>query len=135
MVSDDLGSVQGQGGIVEVELLAGQKDIDAAYSDALDNLRVRKPVTAPMAKTPAQEEQAQKDYYANFRTNVLLVWVLSNGLLASVILAGGGASSTFDGTSSRTSVYMLIILVFVAGTSLFRFLGACIYLLMTLFGL
>lgn len=110
-VDDDLGSVDGaKNGIVEVELLADQKDVDAAYSDALDHLRVRQPQAAPAVRTRAQDEQQQKDYYANFRTNVLLAWALSNGLLASIILAGGGSSDTFNGEKSRTSVYMLAIL-------------------------
>jgi hypothetical protein len=85
---------------------------------------------------------------------------LTNGILASVILTGGGAGSSFDGTNSRTSVYMLVVLgecclrivrprasiptdntggalsntVFVAATAAFRFLGSTIYLVLRLFG-
>ena len=66
------------------------------------------------------------------RTNVLLGYVLSNALLASVILGGSSKFSTFSESSSRTSVYMLCILIFVAGTNLFRLIGAILYLLMGL---
>jgi chitin synthase len=65
-VETDLGSVKGTTGgrgEVEVELLADQKDVDAAYNDALDNLRIRKPLTKPMGLTASQLEQRQKDYY------------------------------------------------------------------------
>lgn len=42
---------------------------------------------------------------------LLLLWSLSNALLASVILSGDEASSTFSGSgTSRTGVYMLVIL-------------------------
>lgn len=133
-VATDLGVVSGSGSQVEVELPADQKDVDAAYSDALDNLRIRKPLDKPMGLTASQIELRQKDYYANFRTNVLLLWSLTNGVLASVILSGGSASSSFDGTNSRTSVYMLCILIFVAATSAFRFLGSTMYLILRLFG-
>lgn len=66
------------------------------------------------------------------RTNLLLCFVLSNALLASLILGGGGTSTTFSESSSRTSVYMLIILIFVAATNLFRLIGAVLYLLIKL---
>lgn len=46
-----------------MELLADQKDVDAAYNDALDNLRIRKPLEKPMGLTASQLEQRQKDYY------------------------------------------------------------------------
>lgn len=42
------------------------------------------------------------DYYRNVRTNVLLVWVLSNALLVCTIL-GGDVSTTFSsGGNGRT---------------------------------
>lgn len=66
------------------------------------------------------------------RTNVLLGYVLSNALLASVILGGSSKFSTFSESKSRTSIYMLCILIFVAGTNLFRLVGAVLYLLMGL---
>lgn len=53
------------GNEVEVELLADQHDVDAAYSEALDNLRVRKPTEAIKVKTASQEEQERKDYYVS----------------------------------------------------------------------
>lgn len=63
---NDLGAVKGVGNEVEVELLADQHDVDAAYSEALDNLRVRKPTATIKVKSTSEEEQARKDYYVSY---------------------------------------------------------------------
>lgn len=47
---------------------------------------------------------------------MLLSWVLTNGLLAAGILAGGG-SDTFSNAGSKQALYMTFVLVFVAATS------------------
>jgi chitin synthase len=45
-----------------------------------------------IAEKPPKVEQKrdastkQEDYYRNFRTNVLLAWTLSNGLLGAVVV-------------------------------------------------
>ncbi|OCF57019.1 chitin synthase [Kwoniella mangroviensis CBS 10435] len=129
----DLGAVQGIGKHVEVELVSAQQDIDIAYQDALDNIRLKGTRVEELDNKKDNSEQAQKDIYANFRTNLLLCWSLSNALLASVILSGG-VTSTFDSAGdSRTAVYMLIILIFVAGMALFRFICSTMYLIIRLF--
>ncbi|WWC88444.1 uncharacterized protein L201_003355 [Kwoniella dendrophila CBS 6074] len=128
----DLGAIQGVGKHVEVELVSAQQDIDIAYQDALDNIRLKGSRVEESSKKD-NSEQAQKDVYANFRTNLLLCWSLSNALLASVILSGG-VTSTFDASgNSRTAIYMLIILIFVAGMALFRFICSTLYLIIRLF--
>ncbi|CAE6435399.1 unnamed protein product [Rhizoctonia solani] len=123
----DLGTVQAtkDNKVVEVELAEAPADRNSAYMDALHRLKIRKPLPTPKAaSTDAQKEQAAKDYYASVRTNVLLAWVLSNGVLAAGILSGGNPSSTFtqamgsSGNLSKTTAYMVFILAFVAITSI-----------------
>ncbi|QRW21366.1 chitin synthase [Rhizoctonia solani] len=123
----DLGTVQAtkDNKIVEVELAEAPADRNSAYMDALHRLKVRKPpVTRKEGSTDAEKEQAAKDYYASVRTNVLLAWVLSNGVLAAGILSGGNPSSTFtqamgsEGNLSKTRAYMVFILAH--RTRLFR---------------
>ncbi|ORY30579.1 chitin synthase 6 [Naematelia encephala] len=131
----DLGAVQGVGKHVEVELVSAQQDIDIAYQDALDNIRLKRAHVDEDEPRPKKEmsEQQQKDIYANFRTNLLLLWSLSNGLLASVILSGNNAGTFSGDGSSRTAIYMLIILIFVAGMAMFRFICSTLYLIIRLF--
>ena len=129
IVSNDLGAVTSTGkGTVEITLPTAQADIDTAYDDALNNLRTRPMIIRGDA---SNEEKAtrQMDYYKNIRTNVVLVWALSNGILAAFIL-NGDTTSTFDTSSgvTRSKVYMVLVLVFVAGMACVRFLGSTLYL-------
>ena len=105
-VAADLGTVQGVGKHVQVDLVSAQTDIDTAYQDALDNIRLKRALVEPKK---VSSEQLQKDVYANFRTNLLLLWSLSNAILASAILSGNN-TETFSGSNSRTAIYMLVIL-------------------------
>ncbi|SPO20148.1 probable Chitin synthase 3 [Ustilago trichophora] len=128
-VSKDLGAVVSTGkGTVEITLPTAQADIDTAYDDALNNLRTRPMIIRGDA---SNEEKAarQMDYYKNIRTNVVLAWALSNGVVAAFIL-NGDAQSTFDSGSgvTRTKVYMVLVLVFVAGMACIRFIGSTLYL-------
>lgn len=71
-IASDLGAVHGVGRNVEVELVSAQQDIDTAYQDALDNIRLKRARVDEDELPPKKEalEQQQKDTYANFRTNV-----------------------------------------------------------------
>jgi chitin synthase len=77
-VSTDLGVVSAGKGDnkneVEVAVPTAETDINAAYEDAIHVLS-SKPPKADSKPDPATQ---QEDYYKTFRTNVLLVWTLSN---------------------------------------------------------
>ena len=60
----DLGTVQGVGKHVEVELVSAQQDIDIAYQDALDNIRLKRAmVESDEVPKGTVTEQQQKDTY------------------------------------------------------------------------
>jgi len=111
-------------------------DVNSLYEEALFNLKNRKPLPTKGngLLSNSERELNAKDYYANVRTNVLLAWVLSNGLLLVGILAGADTSATFspDGQLHRTRGYMVFILAFMAITNLTRFIGSTIYLVTVL---
>jgi hypothetical protein len=50
---------------------------DVAYDRSLHNLKTR-PMIIPPALSHKAREEAVADFYASVRTNVLLLWVLSN---------------------------------------------------------
>lgn len=83
-VQTDLGTVQAAGknkNEVEVVVPTEQKDINAIYEDALHVLQ-QKPEKVEQSRDAATK---QEDYYRSFRTNVLLVWTLTNGFLAAAV--------------------------------------------------
>ncbi|RDB24703.1 Chitin synthase 3 [Hypsizygus marmoreus] len=135
VVEKDLGTViQDSHSQVDVEVLAEAADMNGIYEEALTNLRTRKPVVkggGGAGQSNGEKEQAAKDYYANVRTNVLLTWVLSNGLLLLGILSGAQPEGTFSpsDTASRTKTYLIFILCFTAVTNLVRFVGSTLYLI------
>jgi chitin synthase len=77
-VSTDLGVVSAGTGDnkneVEVAVPTAETDINAAYEDAIHVLSSK----APKAESKPDPATQQEDYYKTFRTNVLLVWTLSN---------------------------------------------------------
>lgn len=125
----DLGKVTSTGqGMAEVSLPSAQADIDTAYEEALGNLRSPPTIIHGTSGTDALRKL---DYYKNIRTNVLLLWSLSNALLAGVIL-DTELTGTFDPEAGnmRTRTYILIILVFVAVMSGIRFFGSTLYVML-----
>lgn len=53
-------------------------DINNIYGEALDNIRNKKPLDGPKTSvSTAEQEQAAKEYYANIRTNVGTLVLLS----------------------------------------------------------
>ena len=117
----DLGAVvQDVSKTVEVDMPESEADANAVYEDAIHNLKHRTPVIrgdGQMSK--AEREQAAKEYYAGVRTNVLLAWVVSNGLLLAGILGGGQSSATFSGGNMNAAKsYMTFVLAFVGITSI-----------------
>ena len=58
-----------------------QLDIDAAYDDALANVRERRPI----AEKPVNENTVKEDYYREIRTRLVLIWIVSNAVLAMAL--------------------------------------------------
>ncbi|KAJ6499356.1 chitin synthase [Mycena sanguinolenta] len=138
VVEADLGAVvQNIHAQIDVEMLTEKSDMNNVYEEALYNLKTRKPAFSqitPMSNS--EKDQAAKDYYANVRTNVLLAWVMSNGLLLVGVLGGGAApSGTFalSAEFSRTKAYLAFILSFTAIQNLIRFTASTCYLIVRLF--
>ncbi|KAK7057241.1 chitin synthase-domain-containing protein [Favolaschia claudopus] len=138
IVETDLGAVvQDIHAQVDVEMATDQADVNNIYEEALYNLKTRKPAFGSThAMSNSEKDQAAKDYYANVRTNVLLAWVLSNGLLLVGILGSGASpSSSFaqSAGASRTKAYLAFILAFTTIQNLIRFAASTCYLLIRLF--
>lgn len=79
--ADDLGAIQGVGRHVQVELVSAQHDIDVAYQDALDNIRLKRARVDADELPPRKDasEQQQKDTYVSISaSNGMLLWLRSS---------------------------------------------------------
>jgi len=146
VVSTDLGVANvkkdGDKDKVDIQMPTDQKDINKAYEEELAVLQTPAPVESskPDAKT------AQEDYYKQFRTSIVIAWLLSNGLLVAliasttlanllqpnetVIKTGSAGSSNFY-VSNR---FFAFILYSVAVLAFIRFVGSFTYILFAVFG-
>ncbi|POY74474.1 hypothetical protein BMF94_2473 [Rhodotorula taiwanensis] len=107
-VSTDLGVAPAKGDGVDVAVPTSDTDINAAYDDACHVLASK----APPEKKSIDAETKMTDSYRAIRTNVLLVWVLSNaGLVAGILSTSAGSAVT----STQSNVYMAFLLYSVAG--------------------
>ncbi|KAF7362316.1 Chitin synthase [Mycena venus] len=151
-VSTDLGTVSAKKdnkNEVEAVVPTSENDINAAYEDAIHVLNTK----APKADSKPDAATQQEDYYRTFRTNVLLAWTLSNGLLAAAVAyvflplfgyisqnANAAFSSTASGKGSAdisashaVNGYMAFLLFSVAGLAFVRFVGSTMYMVIRLF--
>jgi chitin synthase len=54
-----------------------QKDLDQTYDEALMNLKTR-PKLLEKNRSDKEKEALKQDYYKSVRTNVVLLWTLTN---------------------------------------------------------
>ncbi|KAJ6108342.1 Chitin synthase C, partial [Penicillium sp. IBT 18751x] len=121
----DLQAAVGQGPYLE-EPEKPQVDIDVQFE-----LTVKRALEK-WVEPEVKEKVNLDDSYKSFRTNLVLLWTFSNGLLALCINNVGMKQLCLTTTSTlRTAWYFKIILWGTSGLSCFRFLGALWFLVKT----
>ena len=122
-LTSDLGQASGPSNdAVEVTIPNESQDVDAAYEDACQVLSSKPPSRSLSLKEDTS--QAQMDYYATVRTNVVLAWTLTNVALVIVIL---------NVSRKVHNIYMAVLFYTFTSLAFFRFLGAFVYLVRKLF--
>lgn len=105
-----------------VTLPADQYDIDETYSLFFKELG-RAPEKSDRA------EQSQEDYFKNFRTRVVLIWVFSNILLVAAMITP--ETAIFFGIdlndSSKFNPFLTFYLWSVAAMGFYRLIGCIAY--------
>ncbi|ETI24792.1 chitin synthase 2 [Cladophialophora carrionii CBS 160.54] len=118
-------------GQVDVMIPQDDGDLNAQYDSEL-KLFATKAEKEVKKQTPADK---QEDYYKSFRSNVVTAWMVTNFILVAAVLnISGFQRINTDVTEQQNStIYLAVILWSVAGLSLFRFVGACWFLIVRLF--
>ncbi|KAF1830048.1 chitin synthase 2 [Decorospora gaudefroyi] len=115
----DLGDAKGKTkNVVELEMPSEQLDIDSGYDEALRNLRDR----VEVAEAPVSDSQQQEDYYRAVRTYMVVIWLISNAILAMTV------SEAYADHKVTNNFYLTFILWAVAGLAFFRAIGSTTFL-------
>lgn len=108
-VLDDLGGARLKNTKeVETFLPTRQSLIDKAYEKAIARLKM----PAPLVEEKPSEEDKTKDWYAMFRSIVVLCWVFSNLALIIVVLNTAGMNAISrdqDGTTKRANMVVKLL--------------------------
>ncbi|CAG8900762.1 unnamed protein product [Penicillium egyptiacum] len=100
-----------------------QADIDSQFESTV------KRALEPYVQPADNDEPSMDDGYKAFRTNLVLIWIFSNLILALCITSEGITRLCLTNTSTtRTSKYFAAILWTTAGLSIFRFIGSLWFL-------
>jgi len=144
VVSTDLGIAnvtKKEDGKIDVQMPTDQKDLNQAYDE--DWAELQKPAEKEVTKADAST--VRDDYYKQFRTNVVLAWILTNGALIAAIsstqLANLLAPSQTQVTTHATvnnfyvsNKFFSFVLYSVAALAMFRFIGSFVYIVQAVFG-
>ncbi|KAF1939970.1 hypothetical protein EJ02DRAFT_445798 [Clathrospora elynae] len=116
----DLGDAKAKAkNVVELEMPSEQLDIDSGYDEALRNLRDR----VEVHEAPLSESQQQEDYYRAVRTYMVVIWLISNAILAMAV------SEAYGNKKVTNNFYLTFILWAVAGLAFFRAIGSTTFLI------
>ena len=130
--AEKLPSADLKNGKVTVSIPQDDGDLNDQYDREMRLIAQKAPKDVKVL-SPADK---QEDYYKGFRSGVVLVWIFSNLGLAAIILSTGldklNVSDPNQTEEQRAVIYMKVILYSVAALSLFRFIGACWFLVVRL---
>lgn len=123
----DLGAVKMlEDGNFKTELPILQEEINQSYLDQLNKIK------KPYVDDGGGYHPSNEDYYAFIRSMTVLIWMFTNGLVVALVLETGGfnqlSSDSSTDQSTRSEIFLTVILWTVAFMALFRFLGCTVYL-------
>lgn len=117
-------------GTFDVSVPILKEEINQSYLNQLEKIRDPAPKDDKVVVTNTE------DYYAFIRSMTVLIWMISNFIIVAVVLETGGfnqfvssSNQDTDTSTTRSEVFLTVILWTVAFMALFRFLGCVYYLL------
>lgn len=146
--SKPLGKINSkEDGTFKMEILVSSAEIQANYEKY--KALLNEPPKEEESKPTLPYEEKKTGYYANVRSLVIIVWVMTNFAICAVVLETGGIgeylimkqeNKAHTDTApprplltNKASVYFAIILWLVALSAVIRFFGCCIYMISRFF--
>lgn len=119
------------GGKVDVNIPTDDTDLNAQYEAEMRKIVTKAPAEV---RVPSASEK-QEDYYKGFRSQVVLLWIICNFGLVAVVLSTAGLEriTTNSNESTKSAIYLAVVLWSVAGLSFFKFVGSMWFLIVRLF--
>jgi len=112
--------------------LPDEGDLNVQYERELSVFATK----APKEEKKVSESQRQEDYYSGVRSVIVLFWMVTNFVLAAVVLSTAGlgrVNPTSEEEDERANIYLTVVLWSVAGLSAFKFIGMVWFLIVRLF--
>lgn len=114
-------------GTFDVDIPIHKEEINKSYLNQLE--KIRDPYVPPKGKG----EESSEDYYAFIRSMTVLIWMFSNFAIIAVVLETGGVDQFSENSdtlkTTRSKIFLTVILWTVAFMALFRFIGCIAYLI------
>ncbi|OBA20938.1 hypothetical protein METBIDRAFT_42164 [Metschnikowia bicuspidata var. bicuspidata NRRL YB-4993] len=124
----DLGAAKvREDGTFDVNIPVSKEEINESYLNQLEKIK------QPQEDSGGDSGSSNEDYYAFIRSMTVLVWMISNFVIVALVLETGGFnqldSDYSSSDSTRSEIFLTVILWTVAFMALFRFVGCMTYLL------
>lgn len=116
--------------MVEVEMPTDRDDINNNYEKFVRALRQPRPVVNQSRDAKTKQE----DYFRNFRTRVVLLWLLTNALVIIILTSSLLQTSLYSMSSSQFNPFLTFLFYAVLGLSSIRFIGSMTYLVTKFIG-
>ncbi|KAJ1332905.1 hypothetical protein BSLG_008532 [Batrachochytrium salamandrivorans] len=115
--------------VVEVEVPTDHNDINANYENFIRNLRQPR----PNEKAKRDAKTKKEDYFRNFRTKIVLIWMFMNAAVIVMFTTEAVRDKILPVLGIRQTKsfnpYLQFIFYSVLGLTLVRFIGSTTYLL------
>lgn len=108
-----------------VEYQKSQDEIDELFAQVYN--RAVKPMPKP--DKHAKKKVDPDDENRTFRTNLIIFWILCNAILAVGLTSKSAVSIGFSGTTDRSTVYFLILILITAVISGIRLIGCIMFVI------
>lgn len=113
--------------VFEIDIPTDEDEVDSAWKNLSKQLDTNK-VSRTLQRNGPDEKTKREDGTKEFRTKVVLAWIMSNLLLIAVFTNEYTTRKLFPVGANSVSPYLGFLFWSVAFLSTIRFIGSCVYI-------